>query len=353
MLLTLSYGLAIICFGLTLLPLGKYEAWWLRAADFPRLQIAAAASIALLGIILLSGKLNLTGLTISVLLVLAIVHHLSAIVPYTPLWTKDMRAAPAGGEGERLSIMVANVLMDNRETDGLFSLIDRHDPDVLLALETDDWWCRRLGNKLSDRPFVISYPLDNTYGMFLASRLELIDSEIRFLLKDEIPSIRGELRLPAGGMISLYALHPEPPSPSEASTTLARDAELITIAKEIAEEGRSAVVMGDLNDVAWSHTSSMFRRISRMLDPRIGRGLYSTFHANYWPLRWPLDHVFATDDFLLEGIERLDAFGSDHFPIVVKLRLAPHKARTQTAKRPDQTDLDEAEEKLERGRTEL
>ena len=71
-----------------------------------------------------------------------------------------------------------------------------------------------------------------------------------------------------------------------------------------------------------------------MLDPRAGR-MYNTFHARYWFLRWPLDHVFVSDAFLLRGLKRLPAFGSDHFPIFIAVERAPAAAAVQ--KRPNQT----------------
>ncbi|NJO37866.1 MAG: endonuclease [Rhizobiales bacterium] len=353
MALPVFYVLAAACLAMTLLPFSRREEWWVRAADFPRLQVAVAAVIALVGILSCAPAFSWMHAITTVVLVLAVGHHITAIMPYTPLWPKEMRASGDRDGGTVLSVMVANVLMHNRETGRLMKLIDRHRPDVLLAVETDDWWCLELDARTADWPHKLSHPLDNTYGMFLASRIELVDPEVRFLLKDDIPSIRAGLLLDGGEELDLYALHPEPPSPTEAYTALPRDAELVTVAKEIAERGRSAVVLGDLNDVAWSHTSRLFRRLSRMLDPRIGRGLFSTFHAQYWPLRWPLDHVFASDDFLLDDVRRLGAFGSDHFPILMTLRLARRAARDQTADEPDAADIDEAEDKLERSRIEI
>jgi endonuclease/exonuclease/phosphatase (EEP) superfamily protein YafD len=189
--------------------------------------------------------------------------------------------------------------------------------------------------------------LDNTYGLALFSRLELLNPEIRFLLQPEIPSFRTRVRLRSGEDVVLIGIHPEPPSPTEADSSLPRDAELVLIGREIARESKPVIVAGDLNDVAWSRTSQLFRRLSGMIDPRIGRGFYNSFHAGYWCLRWPLDHVFYSPDFLLRQLQRLPAFGSDHFPILIELEFHPRAAALQEVEEADHDDHREARETLE------
>jgi endonuclease/exonuclease/phosphatase (EEP) superfamily protein YafD len=255
------------------------------------------------------------------------------------------RASPS----ERsLRVLVVNVLMTNRTADQLFALIRQHEPDVILAVETDAWWGTHFEKLAPAYPERLVHLLENTYGMLLYSKLELLEPEIRFLLKPDIPSIRTGVRLRSGESVRLYCLHPEPPSPSEADTSLPRDAELVLVGREAAAAGGPTIVAGDLNDVAWSHTSRLFRRISRLLDPRIGRGMFNTFHAGYWLVRWPLDHVFVSEEFALHAIRRLPAFGSDHFPIMIDLEHRPVVADLHEPPEADGEDHAEADDKLAR-----
>jgi endonuclease/exonuclease/phosphatase (EEP) superfamily protein YafD len=347
----LVYGLAHLLIVMTIVPFHKNETWWVRACDFPRSQIAVliVATLAAMAAFLEMSGFNLA---LAFVLLLCLGAQLAVILPYTPLWPIEVRMAETPAAPRTLSLLIVNVLMDNRAFDRLAAIIASSDPDIVLAVETDDWWCGRLREALPGHPFQVTHPLPNTYGMILLARLELIDPEVRFLLKPEIPSIRTGVRLPSGDVVTLYGLHPEPPAPREADTSLPRDAELVLAGREIAERGAPTIVAGDLNDVAWSHTSRLFRRISRLLDPRIGRGMYNTFHAGHFLLRWPLDHVFVGDAFLLRRLRRLPAFGSDHFPIFIALDYAPAASAVQDAPEPDGDDHAEARDKIERAGTE-
>jgi endonuclease/exonuclease/phosphatase (EEP) superfamily protein YafD len=342
------YCLGLVFIVLTLLPLSRHEAWWIRACDFPRLQIAAGL-LAVLGLLAAFGDLGDPAVQLLALaLVACLAYQLAMVLPYTPLWPVELLGARTLPRERQLSLLVVNLLMTNRRTDRLFELIRTHAPDLVLAVEADGWWAARFEELAGGYSSRIVHPLDNTYGMLLYASLELVEPELRFLLKPDIPSIRTGVRLRSGETLVLHGIHPEPPAPGEADTSLPRDAELVMVGREVAQSGRTSIVAGDLNDVAWSHTTRLFRRISRLLDPRIGRGMFNTFHAAYWPLRWPLDHVFVSDDFVLEGIRRLPAFGSDHFPILIRLVYAPKAAVRQEAPEDDAEDHAEATRKLEK-----
>ena len=337
----LAQLLAGLCILVTLLPLAKARAWWVRAWDFPRQQILALGLIAGIGVGASHGTQLGWKTALLALLAAAMGWQLAMILPYTPLWRrqgKAVRSQPA----RSLRLVVVNVLMTNREVDGLAGSLATTDPDLVLALETDAWWVDRLSAMLPGHMHRILHPLDNTYGLALFSRLELLHPELRFLLREGIPSIRTRVRLRSGEDIVLIGIHPEPPSPTEADSSLPRDAELVLVGREIAREAKPVIVAGDLNDVAWSRTSRLFRRLSGLIDPRIGRGFYNSFHAHHPWLRWPLDHVFYSPDFLLHGLQRLPAFGSDHFPILIDLEYHPRAAAVQEVEAADHDDHREA-----------
>ena len=347
MIVIVLYLIALVCVVATLLPLSTHEAWWIRVCDFPRLQIVATSVAVLALLVAFAGTADTVAWVLALALLGCIAYQLAVILPYTRLWRVQIEESPAPPGDRTLSLLVVNVLMSNRRTDDIFALIRARAPDVVLAVETDHWWCEHFEQFAQDHAFRLAHPLDNTYGLLLYSKLELIEPELRFLLAADVPSVRTGLRLRSGVVMTLHCLHPKPPSPTKSDSSAPRDAELVLVAREVADRGGSTIVAGDLNDVAWSHTSRLFRRLSGLLDPRIGRGMFNTFHAGYWPLRWPLDHVFVSSDFLLQGIERLPAFGSDHFPILITLDHVPHAVEAHDPPEADREDQAEADEKLE------
>jgi hypothetical protein len=80
--------------------------------------------------------------------------------------------------------------------------------------------------------------------------------------------------------------------------------------------------------------------------------MFSTFHANYPVLRWPLDHVFVSEHFTLDSMQRLDAFGSDHFPILATLCYRPTRQNEHETPEASQEERQEASETIEKGKAE-
>jgi endonuclease/exonuclease/phosphatase (EEP) superfamily protein YafD len=328
----------------TVLPLIPSDLWFIRIFDFPRLQITFLLIAALIGVIWFLDKANLGTWALSFLLVAAIIYQSTLIAKYTFLANPEVLDSDSHDESNTISLLIYNVYMKNDNFKGVFDNISSCDPDIVLTLETNKRWAEELEKTKEKYPYFVEHPLENTYGMILYSRLELIDPEVKFLIEKNVPSIHSKVKLRSGLIVKLSAVHPKPPVPSETTTSTQRDAELILVGKQTKNFDGPTIVAGDLNDVAWSHTTRLFQRISGLLDPRVGRGFYNTYNAKIPILRWPLDHVFHSDHFKLIKLEILPNFGSDHFPVCVHLSYEPEAEHQQDEKSPEGDDIEEADE---------
>ncbi len=338
------FALSVLLLATTLLAKVQVHDWWVRACEFPRLQIAALALVTTALAYFTADPWRVPALVMGACV---LVFQFYRILPWTPLWKVQVHDAESAPEDRCVSVLVANVLTPNRNADALIQQIRQCQPAVVLTLESDTWWEEQLDAALDERwPYSVKVPQDNLYGMHLYSSLPLENMEIRRLIQDDIPSIHGTLILADGSRIALHALHPRPPAPNESEESLWRDAELLLVGKQIQDRNEPALLIGDLNDVAWSRTTRMFSRVSGMLDPRCGRGMFSTYNAKHFLLRWPLDHIFLTPHFTLKSIKRLRFFGSDHFPIFATVCYNPAHAAEHDKPVADQDEQEDANETI-------
>ena len=305
----------------TFVPLIKLDYWWIRIFDYPRLQkliilIVLGVFWAFLGES--TGEISLWLSSIGI----CIIYLGTQVWPYTFLGKKMIKRIPFQKENG-LHLIVGNVYQFNSHYQKVLDLVKGRKPDLVFLVETNREWINHMKDLENEFPYQILLPKENTYGLAFYSKFPFERKEINYLIDPEIPSIEVDLKLDSGKTVTLYGIHPTPPVPGENEKSTARDAEILMVGKKSKANPNPSLVIGDLNDVAWSYTTSLFLKISEMADPRRGRGFYSTFHAKVPFFRWPLDHVFLSSHFGLSGIKVLPDIGSDHFPIEIKATLTP------------------------------
>lgn len=317
----------------------RFEQWWIRVWDFPRLQIFIAMLVLLVLVALFDRK---TRPWLPLMLAVCAGWQGYRIFPHSFLAPTEVASADARtGGASCMRVFAFNVLQDNRDYAAALDLIRREKPDLLLLTETDAAWAEALEPVLREYSHRLDRPLSNTYGMMFASRFPISDAAIQDLAKPDTPSVTATLKVD-GQDVRFYGIHPHPPRPG--SDTDERDYELLKVGKLLEKDRGPVLVVGDFNDVAWSNTSELFKKTARLLDPRIGRGSFATFPSSMIWLAWPLDHVFVSEHFLLKDMRVLRDVGSDHRAIVSDLCLDPSRAKAlnDTPEKADAGDREDA-----------
>ncbi|WP_280338035.1 hypothetical protein [Salinicola acroporae] len=123
----------------TLAPYMRIRHWSVRSFDFPLLQIAiAATALALIQLAFEPERWwHWAGVAASVI---AAVIQWARIYPWTPLARCTVVKSNSQAPEHELKLLVSNVLTPNRQASKLIDLVQEHDPDILLTLESDQWW---------------------------------------------------------------------------------------------------------------------------------------------------------------------------------------------------------------------
>ena len=293
--------LAAFCLIASLIPLLPFAHGMVRSFDFGRLQVIALAALVVAATMVFTPTAPADLITIG-MATAAIMIQLLHVLRFTPLWPRQT----AGFKGDpdtaaTISVLACNVKESNHDYHLVQDMLREARPDVAVFMETDAAWGEALQRCFKDYPHTVLQPQENSYGMILASRYPLSDTEVRFLLNKEVPSISCVATLPGGHDVRIIALHPEPPLPLR--DTYGRDAEILLVAEEAQEEKMPLIVTGvsEVSCVCLVHAAiaAGIPLHFSLSDPRQGAWLLfqrcDSFDARYTCVpyrRWPLDHIF-------------------------------------------------------------
>ncbi len=306
----------------TALPVVPSHRWWVRAWDFPRVQLLFLGVAVLLAAAFLSTswKWAVIGIVAA-----GCIYQAIRIIPYTPVMPTEMDLLEKRDTGSQVVILSINVEEPNEEYDAVARQIAEIDPDILFLMETDQTWYDRLEEHISPYPRIVTELRDNFYGMIFATRLKVHQARITYLTPDNTPTLFAELETRTGEKFRFVGLHPRPPVPG--NKTDDRDAQIIYSARFARKQDMPLIAVGDFNDAAWSDTSRRFKHVGGYVDPRIGRGMIASFDAKSRLLRAPIDQFYATPDIGVVQFRRGPEVGSDHFPLISRIELDQEQVR--------------------------
>lgn len=303
-------GMAAIV--VSLISLLARDRWWITAVKYPWQQITLASIVILaLSVWALRWRQHWVKLYLA-LLTVAVIYQVQVLLPFTFLYPQAVADVPPAET--TFALMVSNVRQSNRAADRYLALVEEVNPDVIQVIELNEWWQQALAPLREAYPYHFEEAHENAYGMGLYSRIPLENPEVYYFVNDETPALYAELAFPDGTRIAFYGMHPRPPLPSN-QVSIA-DRELLQVANRVRTAALPVIVAGDFNDVPWSYTVEEFRDSSGLAEPRIGRGFYNTFGVDRIWLRFPLDHIYLSEELGLVDYARLPSFGSDHFALL-------------------------------------
>ncbi|WP_265562299.1 endonuclease/exonuclease/phosphatase family protein [Sphingomicrobium arenosum] len=342
----LALLLALVAF----LPAWQTDLWFIRIFDYPRMQLGfAGLAVAFLYAILVPDVRRGRSLFIVSVLLVATAWQFLHASRFLFFYPNEVAGVEKCAPEKQLSMLGANVLIENEDYAAMLRVAEAEQADIILLTESDAAWQEAMRPLHEAYPYRIAVPLENSYGMHLYSRLPMT-GEVKYRVQDDIPSIDARVTMRDGSEVLVYAIHPEPPRPGD--DTGERDAELVLVGREARDEGGASIILGDLNDVAWSKTTKLFLEVSGTRDPRVGRRLMPTFNANWPMMRWPLDHLFLSPHWGFVEMDRLDHIGSDHFPVKFTVCLTHDAEKRLVARDADRDAEAEASEQLQEGREE-
>lgn len=226
-------------------------------------------------------------------------------------------APPSDCRGPAFTVITANLQVGNDDR-RFIRWLEQHPADLVVLQEVTASWAGDLAG-LSGYPHQILLAREDAYGIGVVSRWPLDSVTPRDFAADGLPSLAGRVRVD-GEPLQLVGLHTRwPISPALAN---ARDRSLRTVAQALHAGHGATLVAGDLNATPYSPVFDAFLRAAGLRDAFDGASWRPTWMAGFWPLALGIDHVLVSPGLCVEQAEIGPSIGSDHRPVIARLRFA-------------------------------
>ncbi|MAU01007.1 MAG: hypothetical protein CL608_28005 [Anaerolineaceae bacterium] len=243
----------------------------------------------------------------------ALLINLIPLIGYLPL----SRTA-AASQPPDLRLMVYNIYFRNNDLDAIMDEVESHDPDVIFLMEYSFAIQAEIEAEFADYPYRLIEPSRMTSGVALFSRVPLTASEVYRFEGTHIPVIEVTFDV-SGEAVTLVGGHPWPPIDRWANLHALQVGDVQRVAEQVEAP---LIVAGDFNAAPWSYALRQLQQAAGVQDTRRGFGGLTTWFGP--PLvRLSLDHVFVSEELVVQNYAQGQPGGSDHLPIVVDFLVGP------------------------------
>lgn len=294
----------------SLMPLGARYGWAFDLAANFRVQYVAVDALLAVACVLQRKPIWCLALAACA------VFSARPVLPYVALPIDAVAAAPVSQH--TIKVLSANVYFHNRSAKRLLDIVGEESPDIVLLVEYTAAWAAQLDELRVAYPHYLEGPQRNPYGVALFSRFEF--DAIKRIPVGYAEGIQAVVRTP-DGPFTLIGVHlRSPTSPSDAAM---RNTQLDGLATRVSRLTGPLAVIGDFNITPYSPYFEDWLARTRLTDTRRGRTLSPSWPVQLPILGIPIDHCVVSRGVVIVRHRGLPAFGSDHYPILAELALAP------------------------------
>jgi endonuclease/exonuclease/phosphatase (EEP) superfamily protein YafD len=217
-----------------------------------------------------------------------------------------------------LRVMVANVLTSNQRYDDFIRYVQRSQPAVLVVMEMDEIWQKKLQDLKPILPYSIEEPSADNFGIALFSKLPLEQPKIQNwgVGAYVVPSLSATVTI-AQKPMTLIATHPLPPLKPD--YFMFRNQHMTEMADYVKQLKNPAIVMGDLNMSMWSPYFRQFVQTTKLKSSRQGFGVQPSWPVDSPLLQIPIDHCLVSPTIRVVKNQIGPDVGSDHYPLIADL----------------------------------
>ena len=286
--------------------------WWLDVAANFRAQYVVVLTV--LSLVLIPGKWRRIGFGV---LAVAAVN----LVVILPLYVGSPGTPIAGAPS--LRIMSFNLLSTNDAYKDLIEYIEFTDPDVVFLHEASRPWEVAVEAADLDYTTVRARSEDLIFGTLVLVRADS-PQIVTYGFAETQPRAVSIAYRPLGWPESIEILSTHPLAPTDRARAALRDAQLQFATDWLADQEGVFAVVGDFNATPWSSPFIKMLAGADVRNSQIGFGLQPSFPTtSSFLLRVPIDHLVHSDTLTVIDRRLGPTMGSDHFPLVVDLELAP------------------------------
>jgi endonuclease/exonuclease/phosphatase (EEP) superfamily protein YafD len=231
---------------------------------------------------------------------------------------RTLAAAPVACEGQSFTAVTANVRYRNPDRARFVDWLNANPADLVVVQEVTAEWAATLDVQAGyPHRYLLARP--DPYGIGVLSRWPLESVGPVDLAGDGLPSLSG-VAIVDGRPVRFLGLHTRwPVLPALARV---RDLSLERAADLVRAEPLPVIVLGDLNLTPDSPAFARLLEASGLRDAVAGPRWQPTWRAGFWPLALRIDHVLVSPGLCVEQAVVAKSIGSDHRPVVARLRLA-------------------------------